>query len=642
MQAIRGKLSQRVATQQHCLIRLTRRATVISSMSQIDEMPVRGILFQSVLVRRSNLGFAMPGKAQNHKMTVVGGGIAGLTAALRLVERGFDVEIFEKGPLMGGNLSGVKHGDAYYDVYPHMFAEWFHNFWKLTEDIGLKKHKHFERRDDCGFLAPGDFPHYRVCTDIGAFRTGLKNLSSGVISLPEMFLANYTILDAIARGDADKEFLENQTLNDFIVNRPYATRGVTQFFNAVVRNVWSIDSYLSSALAYQSFAKYQFREPSPQCWVLTGNSYQNFVEPLLDALNSPDNIHTGAEVTGVTVRDGKVTTISYKDPSSGKEVDRDVHGLIIAASPASLGDLIFKPASKDRSDSDAHSIVSLLPDLAHVRRLGSDPLPVLYVTFKRKLPHIPSYYVALLDSKYSLTFVQIEELSGPKKTVLAVAASDFDALPVRLKKELKGAIGPRGVMQMQTLSREAKKEMKQAAHPILDEFRRYVPFNLEEDVDWDNTFFQPNLDQQLFLNEVGSQRWTTEVSYPQIKNLYFAGNSCTNSIMIATVESAVYSGLQAAGAVVQRHRHLEAVPIIDPEGYPTPLLFAWKVMLAPYAALAKIWVEADTLLNNAVGRRPRPGALPGTRAASEIGRTLEKTAIEWWRAADSFWRGSGR
>jgi hypothetical protein len=583
----------------------------------------------------------MPGNAQAPKMTVVGGGIAGLTAALRLVERGFDVEIFEKGPLMGGNLSAVNHNGAYYDVYPHMFAEWFHNFWKLADDIGLKRHQHFERRRDCGFLAPGDFPHYRVCTDIGAFRTGLKNLSSGVISLPEMFLANYTILDAIARGDTDKEFLENQSLNDFIVNRPYATPGVTHFFNTVVRNVWSIDSYLSSALAYQRFAKYQFREPSPQCWVLKGNAYQNFVEPLLEVLEPHADINTNAEVTGVTVRDGKVTAISYKDLASGLERDRDVDGLIIAASPASLGDLIFAPATKDRSDAAAHSIVSLLPDLANVRRLASDPLPVLYVTFKRKLAHIPSYYVALLDSKYSLTFVRIEELSGPHKTVLAVAASDFDALPVRLKKELVQAIDDKGFMR--ALSLDVKKQLKHAVHPILKEFRRYVPFEPEEDVDWDNTFFQPNLDQQLFLNQVGSQRWTTEVNYPQINNLYFAGNSCTNSIMIATVESGVYSGLQAAHAVVQRHRHhLDAVPIIEPEGYPTSALLAWKIMLAPYAALAKIWVEADTLLNDTMGTRPRPRALPGGRAVSEIGRSLERAAVEWWKAADSFWRRSER
>lgn len=112
--------------------------------------------------------------------------------------------------------------------------------------------------------------------------------------------------------------------------------------------------------------------------------------------------------------------------------------------------------------------------------------------------------------------------------------------------------------------------------------------------------------------------------------------------MIATVESAVYSGLQAARAVVQRHRHLDAVPIIDPEGYPTSALVAWKIMLAPYAALAKIWVEADTLLNDTMGTRPRPGALPAARAVSEVGRSLERAAIECWKAADSFWRGSGR
>lgn len=572
-------------------------------------------------------------------MTVVGGGVAGLTAALRLVERGFEVEIFEKGPLMGGNLSAVKHHGNFYDVYPHMFAEWFHNFWKLAEDIGLKKHEHFERRNDCGFLAPGDFPHYRVCTDIGALRTGLKNLSSGVISLPEMFLANYTILDAIARGDADKEFLENQTLNDFIVNRPYATRNVTQFFDTVVRNVWSIDSYLSSALAYQNFAKYQFREPSPQCWVLKGNSYENFIVPLVDALKPHATLFTNAEVRGVTVLDGKVTTLSYKDPEGGSE-DHPVDGLIMAVSPASLGDLVFTPALKDRGNPEAHSIISRLPHLANVRRLGSDPLPVLYVTFNRKLAHIPSYYVALLESKYSLTFVGIEELSGPHKTVLAVAASDFDALPISLKVELTKWIDNNGVTR--ELTDDMKREMKHAARPVLKEFQRYVPFNLEEDIDWENTFFQPNLDQQLFLNQVGSQRWTTEVHYPEIKNLYFAGNSCTNAIMIATVESAVSSGLQAAQAVVQRHGHLEAVSIIAPEAYPTALLAAWKVMLAPYAALAKVWVEADNLLNNATGARPRPGSLPGGRAVSEIGRTLETTAIEWWRAADSFWRGSGR
>jgi len=573
--------------------------------------------------------------------TIIGGGIAGLTAALRLAERGFSVTIFEKGPLMGGNLSAVQRNGVYYDVYPHMFAEWFHNFWHIAKDVGLSREQNFERRSECAFLRQNEFPHYRICTDIGAFNTGLKNLFSGVLTLPEMFLANYTILDALARGDMDGDFLENQTVHDFIVNRPYATPSVTQFFDEVITNIWSINSYLSSARAYQRFAKYQFREPSPLCWVLKGSTYNSLIKPLCDKLEGLKcSIRNNTEVTGVTVRGGKIAEISHsgKDQKGNlSEGDLTVDNLIIAATPASLGELVFAKAS---DQSDAKTIVSLLPQLANVRRLGSDPLPVLYVSFRRALPNIPSYYVALMESKYSLTFVQIKELSERQgRTVMAIAASDFDALPLQLSRELASAVNLMGVMQ--DLSRENQEELKQAAIPILNEFRRYVPINLDDDVDWDNTFFQPNLDQQLFINEVGSQQWCTEVCYPEIPNLYFAGNTCANPIMIATVESAVYSGLQAARAVVEQYRDaakLDPVPIIEPKAYPTAMLFAWKIMLSPYAALAKLWVEANSFCNDATSAGSRQGVLAGAHAASAMGRGAAAAITECWKVAESLCR----
>ena len=106
----------------------------------------------------------MPG-ANQFETTIVGGGVAGLTAALRLAERGVAVTVLEKGPLVGGNLSGVRHGHAYYDVYPHMFCEWYHNFWDLVEDLGLSRGEEFETRPVCGFLRAHDFPNYHRFTD---------------------------------------------------------------------------------------------------------------------------------------------------------------------------------------------------------------------------------------------------------------------------------------------------------------------------------------------------------------------------------------------------------------------------------------------------------------------------------------------
>ncbi len=167
-----------------------------------------------------------------------------------------------------------------------------------------------------------------------------------------------------------------------------------------------------------------------------------------------------------------------------------------------------------------------------------------------------------------------------------------------------------------------------------------TPFS-EEPVDWHNTFFQPNLDQQLFINQVGSQQWCPKVCYPEIRNLYFAGNTCANPITIATVELAVYSGLQAAQRVVEQYRgaaKLDPVPIIEPEAYPTPLLFAWKIMLSPYAALAKLWVEADKLGKDVMGAGSRPGGLAGAHAASVLGRSAAAAATEWWKTVDSLCR----
>lgn len=590
------------------------------------------------------------------KVTIVGGGIAGLAAALRLAERGFAVTILEKAPLLGGNLSAVERNGIPYDVYPHMFAEWYHNFWSLASDIGLKRKEHFEERRDCAFLRANDFGNYHVCTDIGSLRAGVKNMLSGIMSPPEMFLANYTILDAISHSDNNDDYLQNQTLNDFIVNRAYSTPAVTEFFDQAVSNIWSINSYLSSALAYKRFAEYQFREPSPLCWVLKGNAYNNLVIPLRARLEKLGcQIKPNTEVTGVTARDGKVAAISYQRlayDKSGLVVTKQleappepVDNLIFATSPATLGNLVFSTAEGAAGpDPKAKSIVSLLPNLANLRRLGSDPLPVLYVAFNGKMANIPNYYVALLYSKYSLTFVKIDELSGDKKTVLAVAASDFDAIPI--KYAVDRAL-ERANQQHKSWSTALSDdpELVHAARLILTEFQRYVRFEMDSDVDWHNTFFQPNLDQRLFINQVGSEHWYTQVNYPEIENLYFAGSTTKNPIMIATVEASVYSGLDAARALVERYRKtldLKPVPIVVPVGYPTPALLAWKIMLAPYAALAKLWVDADAFRAATMTMDYRKGAKAGSRAVSNLGRGAESAIAEWWRMAEACYRQISR
>src|SRR5262245_37873363 len=83
---------------------------------------------------------ASAGKASAPHVRVVGAGISGMTAALRLLQRGYRVTIYEDKDRVGGNLAGFEEGGVRYDVYPHLFGNWYLNFWELAEgDLKLTR-----------------------------------------------------------------------------------------------------------------------------------------------------------------------------------------------------------------------------------------------------------------------------------------------------------------------------------------------------------------------------------------------------------------------------------------------------------------------------------------------------------------------
>ena len=84
-----------------------------------------------------------PAAAQSAvRVAIAGGGIAGLSAALRLAQRGYAVTLYEDKPWLGGNLSSYldPKSQTYHDVFPHMFSNFYVNFWDIAEnELGLTR-----------------------------------------------------------------------------------------------------------------------------------------------------------------------------------------------------------------------------------------------------------------------------------------------------------------------------------------------------------------------------------------------------------------------------------------------------------------------------------------------------------------------
>ena len=56
------------------------------------------------------------------KATIIGSGIGGISAAIRLRNRGFDVNVYEKNNNPGGKLNTFKVGDYRFDAGPSLFT----------------------------------------------------------------------------------------------------------------------------------------------------------------------------------------------------------------------------------------------------------------------------------------------------------------------------------------------------------------------------------------------------------------------------------------------------------------------------------------------------------------------------------------
>jgi squalene-associated FAD-dependent desaturase len=88
------------------------------------------------------------------KAVVVGGGLAGITAALALQESGADVTLFEARPRLGGATSSFRRGDLTVDNGQHVFLRCCTAYRGLLDRLGVADRVRVQDRFDVTVLHP--------------------------------------------------------------------------------------------------------------------------------------------------------------------------------------------------------------------------------------------------------------------------------------------------------------------------------------------------------------------------------------------------------------------------------------------------------------------------------------------------------
>src|SRR5262249_26039646 len=139
-------------------------------------------------------------RSRRPSVGIVGAGMAGLTAALRLAERNFDVTVYERNAYIGGLLSAHTHGDGTYHEHSyHMVRAWYQTFWQRLAYIGLRRESAFAPREIVRYVGrrepSGEARSPRPLYHPGMPERLIDDMFSGIVPPADMFLAAYSLID---------------------------------------------------------------------------------------------------------------------------------------------------------------------------------------------------------------------------------------------------------------------------------------------------------------------------------------------------------------------------------------------------------------------------------------------------------------
>ncbi|MCH9671754.1 MAG: FAD-dependent oxidoreductase [Gammaproteobacteria bacterium] len=539
----------------------------------------------------------------SHRVTIVGAGVAGLTAALKLVERGFRVDIYEKATdtvdddhgTVGGNYGGhfkrtYAHGspgDANDDVAQevsddgdraifhehsyHMLPAWYENFFQLAADInaGSGDSNPIEFEDRPTFVYIDTSGKRSTISNLGDARTHLSNLLRGPVSPVDMSLGMYTLLALLAPDPFASQSRERISVNGFVYSRWWSNNSVTDLQQKVLAKAFASPVYRSSAETYRSFIAYGAAKPTPMTRVLRGDSFHSFIKPLCEAIErSPlATIHRGESICKLELADGPSHRVVGIVGDEHTDIEGDV---IMALSPSAWAELI---------DDD---IATADPKLARIRQLEYLPMASLDLYLDRKVAGMPSEFVILENSAYGLTFIDNSQAwGGVGNTFLNVVASSLN--DPDSDHPFDQVLPPQ---ELQHIERELIVK-------ILAELNAHLTpsygITIEKDwIDWKRTWLNRNHKRALFLNQVGTWRLRPDTTCA-ISNLYLAGAFCRNATDVETLEGAVTSGLLAAEAIRQKHGCPEPVQIHDLKRLAPETSAVLHTAWLPMAVAAKAW-----------------------------------------------------
>jgi len=162
---------------------------------------------------------------------VIGGGLAGITAALGLADAGVEVTLLERRPRLGGATASFQRGDLTVDTGQHVFLRCCSEYLSLLRRLGVRDRVALQDRLDVTVLAPGGV-RARLRRDRLPAPTHLTRSLTGYRHLPPADRLRAVRGALVLRSlDPDDRSLDTQTLGEFLTRHGQTDTGIDAFWD---------------------------------------------------------------------------------------------------------------------------------------------------------------------------------------------------------------------------------------------------------------------------------------------------------------------------------------------------------------------------------------------------------------------------
>jgi squalene-associated FAD-dependent desaturase len=341
-------------------------------------------------------------------VAVVGGGLAGITAALDAADAGARVVLVERRGHLGGATWSFRRGDAWFDNGQHVFLRCCTAYRELLARLGVEHLVHLQPRMDVTVVRPGG-PTARLRRDpvpvplhLGRSLLRYRHLTWG----DRARLAGPVA--ALRRMDPTDPALDRRTFGDWLAERGQSRRAVEALWDLICLptvNLHARDASL--ALAAKVFRTGLLTEP--------GGADIGWSRVPLGRLHG-DAAADALRDAGVEVRTGARV--------SGVVVDADVAGGLVVHSPDGdvAADAVVLAVPHDVAPHLAPPEAGI--DADALARLGASPIVNVHLVFDRPVMRLP--FAAAVGSPVQFVFDRTDAAGVRRGQALAVSLSAAD------------------------------------------------------------------------------------------------------------------------------------------------------------------------------------------------------------------------